>query len=159
MPRVTGLTAEQAAEAQLEAEGLEVEFGDEQFSEIVKAGEVISSDPEQGAEVRSGGTVTLIGVEGTGALRRPEGGGRELADAKKQIKRQRNLSVGEITRKYSETVEPGLVVSSKPEAGQSVRPDTGIDLVVSKGLPPVTVPDLVGDSTGRAHAPSCATSS
>jgi serine/threonine-protein kinase len=60
--------------------------------------------------------------------------------------------VGDVTRKYSETVEAGLVVSSKPAAGQSVSPDTKVDLVVSKGPPPVPVPDLSGDTVVDARA-------
>ena len=62
-----------------------------------------------------------------------------------------NLVVGEITRKYSDTVDQGLVISAKPEPETSVRVDTAIELVVSKGLPPVNVPDLVGDSTDSAQ--------
>ena len=149
VPRVTGLTA-QAAESQLESEGLEVEFGEEQYSEIVKAGEVISSDPEQGAEVRSGSTVTLIVSKGPERYDVPDVVGERLSAAKKMIK-DTNLAVGEITRKYSDTVDQGLVISAQPKAGTSVRVDTRVELVVSKGLPPVTVPDLVGDSTDSAR--------
>jgi beta-lactam-binding protein with PASTA domain len=149
VPRVTGLTAE-AAQAQLESEGLTVEFADEKYSEIVKAGEVISCDPEQGAEVRSGSTVTLTVSKGPERYDVPEVLGQSLGAAKKQLK-ARNLAVGEISRKYSETIETGIVMSATPEAGTSVRPDTPVDLVVSKGLPPVTVPDLTGDSTASAQ--------
>ncbi len=149
VPRVTGLTA-QAAQSQLESEGLDVKFGDEKYSEIVKAGQVISSDPEQGAEVPSGSTVTLVVSKGPERYDVPNVVGQALEDAKQQIK-QRNLAVGDITRKFSDTVETGIVMNAKPEAGTSVRPDTRVDLVVSKGLPPVTVPNLVGDSTGSAQ--------
>jgi eukaryotic-like serine/threonine-protein kinase len=150
VPRVTGLTAEQATK-QLEAEGLEVEFAPEEFSEIVKAGEVISSDPDQGAQIASGGTVTLTVSKGPERYDVPKVAGLELAEAKDQIAKS-NLSVGDVTRKYSETVEAGLVISSKPAADQSVSPDTGIDLVVSKGPPPVPVPDLSGDTLVDARA-------
>ncbi len=149
VPRVTGLTAE-AAQAQLESEGLTVEFADEKYSEIVKVGEVISSDPAQGAEVRSGSTVTLTVSKGPERYDVPNVVGVSVADAKKQIK-ARNLAVGDISRKYSDTVETGVVISALPESGTSVRPDTRVDLVVSKGLPPVTVPDLTGDSTESAQ--------
>ncbi len=149
VPRVTGLTA-QTAKVQLESEGLEVEFADEQYSEIVKAGEVISSDPEQGAEVRSGSTVTLVVSKGPERYDVPNVVGDRLDDAKKQI-RQRHLEVGEVTRRYSENIETGIVMIAKPDVGTSVSPDTAVDLVVSKGLPPVTVPDLVGDTTESAQ--------
>ncbi len=149
VPRVTGLTA-QAAQAQLESEGLEVAFGDEQYNEIVKAGEVISSDPEQGAEVGSGSTVTLTVSKGPERYDVPDVVGESLGRAKKMINK-RNLAVGDIARKYSDTIETGIVISAKPDVGTSVSPDTRVDLVVSKGLPPATVPDLVGDTTESAQ--------
>ncbi|HUV47835.1 MAG TPA: PASTA domain-containing protein, partial [Actinomycetes bacterium] len=150
VPRLTGLTA-QAAEAQLESEGLSADFADEQFSEIVKAGQVISSDPEQGSEVRSGGTVTLVLSKGPERYDVPNVVGEELDAAKDQIKK-RNLAVGDITRKYSDSVDKGLVLSAKPKAGTSVRVDTAVDLVVSKGPAPVAVPNLSGDSVDSARS-------
>ncbi|HUV49179.1 MAG TPA: Stk1 family PASTA domain-containing Ser/Thr kinase [Actinomycetes bacterium] len=150
VPRLTGLTA-QAAEAQLESEGLSADFADEQFSEIVKAGQVISSDPEQGAEVRSGGTVTLVLSKGPERYDVPNVVGKELDAAKEQIKK-RNLAVGDVTRKYSDSVDKGLVLSAQPKAGTSVRVDTAVDLVVSKGPAPVAVPNLSGDSVDSARS-------
>jgi serine/threonine-protein kinase len=149
VPRVTGLTAEQATK-QLEAEGLEVAFADEEFSEIVKAGEVITSDPKQGAEIESGGTVTLTVSKGPERYDVPKVAGLEVAEAKERVKR--NHELGDVTREYSDTVAAGVVISSQPEEGQSVSPDTKIDLVVSKGPPPVPVPDLSGDTLVDARA-------
>ena len=141
VPRLTGMTI-QAAESQLEQDGLEVKYANEQFSEIVKAGQIIESDPPQGAEIESGGTVTLVVSKGPERYDVPKVVGKSLSNAKEAI--NENLTVGEITRKYSDTVERGIVMSSNPKAGQTERPDTRVDLVVSKGLPPVTVPNLVG---------------
>ena len=149
VPRVTGLTAEQATK-QLEAEGLEVQFAPQEFSEIVKAGEVISSDPDQGAQISSGGTVTLTVSKGPERYDVPNVVGDKLADAKEALK-ETNLAVGDVTRKYSDTVATDLVISAEPKAGSPVRPGTRVNLVVSKGLPPVTVPNLVGDSTSSAQ--------
>lgn len=150
VPRLNGLTA-QAAEAQLESEGLSAEFADEEFSEIVKAGQVISSDPEQGAEIRSGGTVTLVLSKGPERYDVPNVVGAELDAAKDQIKK-RNLKVGDITPKYSDSVDKGLVISATPKPGSSLRVDTAVDLVVSKGPAPVSVPNVVGDSVDSARS-------
>ena len=150
VPRVTGLTA-QAAEAALQEQGLEVAYGDERFSEIVKAGEVITSDPEQGSDISSGGTVTLIVSKGPERYDVPKVVGEELKAAKQAIK-DRNLKVGDISRAYSDSVKDGVVISAKPDEGTSVRPDTQVDLVVSKGLPPVDVPNLLGKSESDAKA-------
>ena len=149
VPRVTGLTAK-AAEAALQEQGLEVAYGDEQFSEIVKDGEVITSDPTQGSDISSGGTVTLVVSKGPEVYDVPRVVGKELSDAKKVIKD--HFKVGEISREYSDSVKEGVVISAKPEEGTSVSPDSRIDLVVSKGLPPVDVPNLVGTSESDAKA-------
>jgi beta-lactam-binding protein with PASTA domain/serine/threonine protein kinase len=148
VPRLTGMTI-QAAEAQLEEEGLEVKFANEEFSEIVKAGQIIESDPPQGAEIESGGTVTLVVSKGPERYDVPRVEGESLKDAKEIIRE--NHTVGEITRKYSDTVERGIVISSDPKAGKSERPDARVDLVVSKGLPPVDVPNLLGLTADSAQ--------
>jgi serine/threonine-protein kinase len=75
--------------------------------------------------------------------------GKPLDAAKQDIRR--NLELGEVTRKYSDTVEQGIVIKAKPKEGESVSPDTRVDLVVSKGLPPVDVPSLVGSSEESAQ--------
>ncbi|MCZ3387498.1 MAG: PASTA domain-containing protein, partial [Actinomycetia bacterium] len=62
-----------------------------------------------------------------------------------------NLAVGEITKKYSDTVDDGRVISADPVAGTSLGVDSRVALVVSKGLPPAIVPNLVGDSTDSAQ--------
>jgi serine/threonine-protein kinase len=150
VPRVTGLTA-QAAEAALQEQGLEVTYGNERFSEIVKAGEVISSDPDQGSQIDAGGTVTLILSKGPERYDVPGVVGETLADAKSAIK-QRHLRVGDVDHKYSTSMKAGHVISAQPNGGTSVRPDTEVDLVVSRGLPPVEVPNLVGQSESDAQA-------
>jgi serine/threonine-protein kinase len=150
VPRLTGLTT-QAAEAALEEQGLKAAYGDERFSEIVKAGEVITSNPEQGADIDSGGTVTLIVSKGPERYDVPKVVGEQLSAAKAAI-RDQNLKMGEISRAYSDSVKEGVVISAKPKEGTSVRPDTQVDLVVSKGLPPVDVPDVVGKSESDAKS-------
>ncbi|MFL6071064.1 MAG: Stk1 family PASTA domain-containing Ser/Thr kinase [Actinomycetes bacterium] len=149
VPRVTGLTA-QGAEAALQEQGLKVEYGNERFSEIVKDGEVITSDPAQGSDISSGGTVTLILSKGPEVYNVPGVVGKELSDAKRAIKD--HFKVGEVSREYSDSVRDGVVISTQPNKGTSVSPDTRIDLVVSKGLPPVDVPNLLGTSEGDAKS-------
>ncbi len=44
---------------------------------------------------------------------------------------------------FSETVEKNTVMSINPQAGNTVPSGSTVELVVSKGPPPVTVPNLV----------------
>jgi RHS repeat-associated protein len=54
------------------------------------------------------------------------------------------LSVGTVSTTYSATVAAGHVISQNPGAGASVLPGTKVDLVVSLGPAPVSVPPVVG---------------
>jgi beta-lactam-binding protein with PASTA domain len=54
------------------------------------------------------------------------------------------LTMGVITQAYSVTVPAGSVISQNPAAGTSVPPGSAVDLVVSRGKQPVTVPNVVG---------------
>ena len=47
-------------------------------------------------------------------------------------------------RVWSDTVAAGIVISSDPDAGASVKSGTGVNLTVSKGPQPVTVVSYVG---------------
>lgn len=144
VPGVVGTAAKQA-EAKLEEKGLQFDYAPPQFSEIVPAGQVLSSDPEPGGRVEDGGTVTLTLSKGPERYDVPSVVGLTLDDARKKLA-DRTLTVGKVTKAYSETVAEGKVISSQPKAGVEVRADAVVDLVVSKGLPPVEVPNVVGKS-------------
>jgi len=63
------------------------------------------------------------------------------------------LVVGNVTQEPSDNVAAGLVVSQSPEGGVNslVDPGTVVDLVVSTGLPEVTIPDVIGDARAAAE--------
>ena len=47
-----------------------------------------------------------------------------------------------VTEGFSDTVDKGSVISHRPEAGVSVDAGSTIEIVVSKGSAPATVPDV-----------------
>ena len=148
VPTVAGLVGKQA-EAKLAELGLSVDYANPEFSEIVPKDDVISSDPASGEEIADGGTVTLTLSKGPERYAVPDLAGESVNDARELI-RDQNLTVGSIKRQYHESVPQGDVISSSPEEGVKVRPDTNVTLVVSKGLPPVPIPNVVGNSQAAA---------
>ena len=62
------------------------------------------------------------------------------------------LTVGTVTQQTSTSVPAGSVISQNPAAGTSVAPGSAVDLVVSSGPPPVTVPSVVGQTQSAATA-------
>jgi serine/threonine-protein kinase len=62
-----------------------------------------------------------------------------------------SLQFDESTGRWSETIDEGLVIRSDPPAGTTLRPDTLVDLVISKGPKPITVADWTGRDADRAE--------
>lgn len=65
--------------------------------------------------------------------------------------RNAGLEVGEVTPRYSDEVEVGMVISQDPEGETTVDELTPVDLVVSAGQEMVTVRGVVGMQRGPAR--------
>jgi serine/threonine-protein kinase len=149
-PGVLGMT-QKAAERELEAAGLDPKVGDPAYSETVDAGRVVSTDPDPGSKVLDGGTVTItlsLGKERYDVPKLEDLTEDEAQDALTAT----HLGFGTTTEKWSDTVAAGIVISSAPKAGTTLRPDAPVDLVVSKGPKPVQLKDWVGKSADDATA-------
>jgi serine/threonine-protein kinase len=59
--------------------------------------------------------------------------------------------VGKVTTAYSDAYALGLVISASQKTGQSLKPDTAVDLVVSKGVKPIKIKDWTGKSADDAE--------
>ena len=149
-PGVLGLSRA-AAEQRLEDAGLEVAWGDKAYSETVPAGDVVATDPEPGSRVLDGGTVTVTLSLGKERYDVPRLKGMTVDQAQDALAAT-NLAFGTTTEKWSDTVEAGVVITSTPKAGTTLRPDAAVDLVVSKGPKPVTLKDWVGKDADDALA-------
>jgi len=122
---------------------------DQAFDERVKAGLVMTSDPGAGADVHRGSTVRLTVSKGPERYSVPDLVRSSRAEAQRQLTAQR-LRLGPVTEAYDETVPAGRVISTDPEARTSVRRDTKVALVVSKGREPIDVVDWTGRSADTA---------
>ncbi|MEV6396355.1 Stk1 family PASTA domain-containing Ser/Thr kinase [Streptomyces sp. NPDC051907] len=147
VPALIGKT-EQAAKQKLEGAGLDVREVRRDFSETVKRGTVMDTDPKTNARIRGNGSVTLIVSRGPKIVEVPELEGKPLAQAERELKKL-GLAPGVVTKEFSDEVEQGAVVSTDPAAGSKRSPDTAIALVVSKGAP-IEVPDVTGDTVDDA---------
>lgn len=148
-PPMVGMTV---AEAEVAAErvGLQVEVTGEAFSETIPADRVATTDPDAGSRVRTEDTVALVLSKGPERYDVPDVVGQTRADAEEALG-GRNLLVGEVAERFSETVPQGSVIAQSLEPGASVKRDTPVDLVVSKGRRPIEVPDVTGQPVGQAR--------
>ena len=140
MPSVKGLPQAQAAEALVQA-NLAVGTVKEAYDDKVAAGDVVSTTPKAGASVKPATPVDLVVSKGPEPVPVPDIVGKKIGTAKDALARVGLKS--DVTQKFSEEVADGDVISVKPKAGTIVDSGSRVALVVSKGPPPVTVPNLI----------------
>jgi len=116
---------------------------------------VISQSPAGGTSVQPGTAVNLVVSTGPcqGTVTVPDVVGLTQSAAEAAITAA-GLYVGQVTEACSDSVPAGSVISQNPVAGASVQPGSAVDLVVSTGPCPVTVPvpDVVGLTQSAAEA-------
>lgn len=140
---------EAQAEDRLSDAGLEVGQVKHAYSDTVKRGTVISTDPEPGARIRHNDSVTLTVSDGPETVKVPDVAGQRLEKARDLLK-DGGLEPGMVTREFSEDVRRGLVISSDPGTDTTTRAGTAIALTVSKGAP-VDIPDVTGSDPADAR--------
>ena len=81
----------------------------------------------------------------------PELTGKSQDEAQRSLT-EAGLAVGAVTDAYSEDVPQGQVISQSVAAGPSLAHDSAVDIVLSKGRQPLTVPTLSGLSASAAKS-------
>ncbi len=134
----------------LQGAGLDPVFADDQFSETVAEGTVISADPDGGEAIR-GSDVELVVSKGPERFTvDPELVGRPLEEVQAWLAENVPAQVT-VQQDYDEDVPAGSVSGFDPEAGTELRRDQPVTVVVSRGRAPVQVPDVVGQSPDAAR--------
>ncbi|MFT4008881.1 MAG: PASTA domain-containing protein [Nocardioidaceae bacterium] len=141
-PGVSGL-AVSTAKARIEKAGLSFTVVDQQYSETVDKGAVISTDPTGGARIVSGGTVEAIESMGPERHAVPVVKGLTVDAASEKLE-NRHLAVGRVKKVWNETVAKGIVIRSIPAANTELKRDTPVRLTVSKGPAPIHIKDYQG---------------
>ena len=130
-----------AAQSAIAEASLAVGVITEEWDAQIPEGSVVSSDPEVGAELKSGALVNLVVSKGPKPVKLPGLAGVEVGEATAQL--EAAGLVVTTTEEFSTEFATGLVVSSSPGKGERVPVGSTVALVVSKGPPPVEVPYLI----------------
>jgi len=146
VPSVAGLTVS-SARADLRNAGLTVVTRAARHSDTVPAGQVISTDPAAGAQIKHGGTVTIIPSLGPVLVTVPQVTGQSLAQADHDL-RAAGLTPGQPAYQTSTTIPAGIVLSTNPVAGQRWPDNKPVQLTVSSGQP---LPNFVGQQLSAAQ--------
>jgi serine/threonine-protein kinase len=146
-----GQTAE-LAEAALLTAGLDgVVTREEVFNTTIAAGIVISLTPAGGETVPHNQAITLVVSKGPEPVDAPQLTGMTLEDAKTAAA-EWELTVVESGKEYSETVPEGQIISQNPASGVSTHRGAKVSVVISLGMPYVTVPNLAYKNWDQAVA-------
>lgn len=154
MPDLAGMTEEEAAQLIagqnliLRQDGIQ-----EEYSDVVEKGRVIEQNipAEERIAVQTEITLSVsLGSlsEETALLEVPDLTGLTKDKAIKQLaklKKQTGFTylIGEVKNKYSTKAEKGRIISQSPKAGETVRTNEPVRLVISKGPEMVQIPELV----------------
>ncbi|MEY4061675.1 MAG: hypothetical protein RL602_306 [Actinomycetota bacterium] len=119
------------------------------FDEEIAKGKIIESLPAGGDKVDSAGSVKLIISKGPERFTVPMTAGLTPQAAQAAVKKS-PLLVGTITEVFNSEIPKGFVISSSPASGASVKRDTKINLLVSKGIQQVALASYLGKSGEQA---------
>ncbi len=122
----------------------------EAFSETEPAGQIISADPVPGTEVTKRTAVALVVSKGQERYAVPTLTSAARGDVERLLK-ERSLTLGKVTEDFSETVAKDVVISQDPAPDTSVKRDTPVNVVISKGRQPIPVPTVVDKPADEAQ--------
>ncbi len=121
-----------------------------QSSNSVGKGLVISTDPPADTEVQVGGPVTVFVSTGPQEVNVPEVTGESQADATATLAAA-GLKVTVVKREVAEP-SPSTVISQSPLANTSLKVGGQVTIVVAQALKQVPVPSVLGQSEVQAVA-------
>lgn len=119
--------------------------------DVVARDSVISTEPVGGTEVRRFNTVLVTVSLGPELFTVPDVTGLDRQQAESEL-REQDLAIGVVSEDYSDAVPLGAVLSQSPEAGEALRRDRPVDVVISAGPERVTIPDVTGMTLDEATA-------
>ena len=105
-------------------------------------GTVFDQNPQEGEFKKTGTPVTIFVSDGAGTVKVPKVEGLDQAIATSRLLK-RGFVVTPVPE-LSETVKSGTVIRTDPAAGKKLEPGSNVNLIVSAGPAPISVPDVTG---------------
>ena len=149
VPMVVGQT-QREAESRMKGAGLVVDIGDGRYSTGVPIGSIVAAQPPEGTKLRKGTHVVLSPSLGPRPVAVPDVTGQTEEEATKALTDLGFLVTAR--RDFDDTVAVGQVIRQSPDPGTKLQEGAKVTITVSKGPPPVTIPNLVGQPAADARA-------
>jgi serine/threonine-protein kinase len=145
------LVAQTRAQAMASAKrsGYTVKIGKGRFDEKVPKDTVLDQQPHGGGRIVPGGTITLILSLGPERYAIPQIAGEAYELAVNDLERAHLVPVR--VDVYSDTIPGGNVTDTQPPIGTPLPPGSQVQVKVSKGRAPITVPNVIGKNVDEAR--------
>lgn len=154
VPDVTGKSYDEAKQVLREA-GLDIEEGDQVYSDTVEEGLIAQQSPEANQKVDEGMVITVYISAGESTGQVPQLVGMYYGDdTSAYLKDSGGFTLGKVEYAKSDEYETGQIIRQDPKAGTVAEKGTAINIVVCKGQKTVnvTVPSLTGLNIEEAKA-------
>jgi eukaryotic-like serine/threonine-protein kinase len=149
-PNLVNMTKAQA-ELYASQHHFEIFYANGQYSDTAPKDSVVDQKPKANEKLVRGGTLTLTLSLGPALFPVPDVTGHELSAAQGELAAA-NLKIKQGAGQYSDTVPEGSVISTDPKAGTQLKTGATVTVVVSKGKPPIDVPDVTNKDINTARA-------
>ena len=148
VPNICDLTLDDAIE-QLKEAGLEGVVVERRFDQIIEEGNVIIQEPLPEARVKKGRIINLTVSLGSETIKVPFLSDVSY-DQSVSIIRRLGLVIAKVDSAFSDSIEPGRVIGTSPEAETGVKKGDSIVLILSKGIIK-KMPNIVGVQLSQAQ--------
>jgi serine/threonine-protein kinase len=147
VPDVSG-ESQEAATAELQRAGFTVDV-QQQASDDVEEGLVISQSPAAEAQAERGSQVTITVSTGPETVSVPDVRQQGLDTAETELNAA-GLELGSVSERPSTRFSAGTVIEQDPGPTARVEPGSSVDVVVAAAPADVTVPNVIGNTASDA---------
>ena len=148
VPRVLGLTVAEA-QAEVQRSQLQMTDGGAEPHPTAPQGVIIWQDPPPGVIAPQATKVTLVSSAGPPKIPVPDVSSLDASLAQSLVTAA-GLVVSQI-ESVQAAAPMGLAMLTRPPAGTALAPGAGLTLVVSRGAPTISIPDLLGMASADAR--------
>jgi serine/threonine-protein kinase len=148
VPKLVDLTLKEA-EKLVKARGLKLVVSGREYSSLYEKDKIIRQTPAPGTRLEKGKEIRVVVSLGERPVEVPDLIGKSELEAG-QILGELGLRIGNVDYEYSDKVPEGMIMKQQPASGTKVKKGSVINIVISKGIEMVIVPDVVHLSIDKA---------
>ena len=138
-----------AATSAIEAAGLDTSITG-QYSDTAPVDRLLGTDPVAGSRIAKDASVALLVSLGQPSV--PDLAAGATADSVRQSLTARTFTIVDGGEAFSSSAAAGQVAALDPAPGTTLPVGSSVKVIVSKGSPPVEIPDIAGRSESEARA-------